>query len=327
MACPHTCMWQTRMSLVGATLVVFGAFQRSETKHMSQNQKPTRRAFLGAAGALSAMSFPAIVLGQKNLREPVFRVAKAKLNPVRKPNEHAIEPALRYARDGLRYIQANIRDYQCTLVKQERVKGKLLPQEFIFCKVRNRKVKDGKVVVPFSIYMYFAKPRNARGREVLYVEGRNKNKLIAHEGPNNLKGVLGSFWLNPKGALAMAGQRYPIYEAGIENLVVKLIERGEKERKFADTQVQYRKGARINKRECTVIEVKHPVQRPQHDYYKARIFIDNSMNIPVRYAAYNWPRRKGGKLQLEEAYTYLNVKLNVGFTDNDFNHKNKNYRF
>ena len=294
---------------------------------MSDTNKPTRRAFLGAATAASALAVPALVVAQKKpLREPVFRVAKAKLDLKRRPNEHPIEPALRYARNGLKYIQGNIRDYECTLVKQERVKGKLLPQEFIFVRIRNRKVVDGKLVIPFGIYMYFVKPSSAKGREVLWVEGKNKGKLIGHEG-SGAAALIGPLWLNPTGALAMRGNRYPIFDAGIENLVNKLIERGERERKYPDTQVTFRKDAKINKRPCTVIEVAHPVQRPQHDFYKARIFIDDRMNIPVRYAAYNWPKRGSLKLRLEEAYTYLKVKLNVGFKDIVFDHRNKNYRF
>jgi hypothetical protein len=35
-----------------------------------------------------------------------------------------------------------------------------------------------------------------------------------------------------------------------------------------------------------------------------------------------WPQTEGGEAPLEEAYTYLNLKLNNGFTDADFNPEN-----
>ncbi len=35
----------------------------------------------------------------------------------------------------------------------------------------------------------------------------------------------------------------------------------------------------------------------------------------------------GGQPQLLEEYTYLNVKLNVGLTDADFDDKNPEYNF
>ena len=57
------------------------------------------------------------------------------------------------------------------------------------------------------------------------------------------------------------------------------------------------------------------------------MFIDKELNVPIRYAAYGWPEKKGGKPTLEEEYTYLNMKLNVGLTDADFNHENPKYNY
>ena len=47
----------------------------------------------------------------------------------------------------------------------------------------------------------------------------------------------------------------------------------------------------------------------------------------MRYEAYEWPRRPNGKPELIEEYTYLNLKLNNGFTDADFDTHNKDYHF
>ncbi len=46
--------------------------------------------------------------------------------------------------------------------------------------------------------------------------------------------------------------------------------------------------------ECTVLVVTHPVPRPYFDFHVAEIFIDDKLNIPVRYAAYTWPAQAGG---------------------------------
>jgi len=52
------------------------------------------------------------------------------------------------------------------------------------------------------------------------------------------------------------------------------------------------------------------------------------MKIPLRYAAYFWPATPGSEeLPVLEEYTYLNVKLNVGLADADFNPNNPNYNF
>ena len=41
----------------------------------------------------------------------------------------------------------------------------------------------------------------------------------------------------------------------------------------------------------------------------------------------DWPREKGGPPELLEEYTYLDLKLNNGFTDADFDTQNPGYRF
>ncbi len=156
-----------------------------------------------------------------------------------------------------------------------------------------------------------------------YVENANNGKMVAHEG-KGFKKAFGNVWLKPDGILAMQGQRYPLTDIGIETLVDKLIEKGTRDIKSDPegvlTDVRFIEGAKINGRSCLVIEVTHPVQKSYFDFHIARIFIDDQMQVPVRYAAYSWPATRGGKPVLEEAYTYLNLKLNVGLSDNDFDY-------
>jgi len=268
---------------------------------------------------------------ESGLKEPVYRVSKAK-NDVPNGNapagEHPLDPALKMAREALALIQTTIDDYSCTIVKRERIKGALGDHEYMQAKVRNRKLdENGKIKIPLSVYLKFVKPKNIEGREVVWVEGQNDGKLKAHEG-GLLGRTLPSVWLHPEGALAMRGQLHPIYDIGIENLVVKLIERGTKERKFGECEVEFKPGGKINGRGCTVLIVQHPVQRPHFEFHKAEIFIDDEYKIPVRYAAYFWPDSPAAaNLPVIEEYTYLNVKLNVDLKDADFSPNNPNYNF
>jgi hypothetical protein len=57
------------------------------------------------------------------------------------------------------------------------------------------------------------------------------------------------------------------------------------------------------------------------------VFIDDELQVPIRYAAYGWPETEGGKPTLEEEYTYLDVALNVGLTSADFDPSNPAYDF
>jgi hypothetical protein len=49
--------------------------------------------------------------------------------------------------------------------------------------------------------------------------------------------------------------------------------------------------------------------------------------VPIRYEAYDWPTQPGATPQLIEQYTYLQLKLNNGFTDADFDIRNPQYGF
>ena len=230
-------------------------------------------------------------------------------------DEHSLDPAIRLAKKALVEMES-IKDYSATLVKRERVDGKLLEHEYAYVKVRHE---------PFSVYMYFVGPKNVKGREVLYVEGENDGKLIAHEG----SGILSiTVKLKPDSFLAMRGNRYPITHLGIKNLAVKLVERANQDKALGlPVEVKFFKGAKIDKRSVTCIQVTHPERHPKHAFYKARVFIDEELNVPIRYEAYDWPKEEGGKPLLIEEYTYLKLDVNKGYTDEDFDEDNPNYNF
>ncbi len=224
-------------------------------------------AALGLAAVCQAQSPPR---SRDQLRAPVYRVAKTAARPettTPQVKEHPLAPALRIASARHKFIQEHVRDYECMIIKRERVNGKLGEQEFMFARIRNEQTQQGRVVVPFSVYLYFTKPDRIKGREVLYVKGRNKNQLVAHEG--GIAGFL-TVSLNPDSFLAMRGQRYPITEIGLENLIRKLIEVAEEEMKYGECEVNFFKDAKIKDRVCTCIEVIHPVRRKEFRFHKAR---------------------------------------------------------
>lgn len=299
----------------------------------------SRRHFLGGVAAASgiiaagAATAPEISFGQtrqRGLREPVHRVANKNATAGREElvGEHPLDPALERARAALDLIHREIDDYTCTIIKREMVGGKVRDFEYIFAKVRNHKERDGKVTVPFGVYLYFLKPESMKGREVLYIEGENDDKMIAHEAPSSLLyRTVGSVWLKPDGPIAMKDQRYPLTDIGIENLVLKLIERGNRDRENGPCKVEFKEGAKVNGRVCTVLEVKHEDRNKKWDFHFAQIFIDDELRIPIRYAAYDWPAGSDEKPLVLEEYTYTKLKLNVGLGDEDFDHKNKDYNF
>ncbi len=259
--------------------------------------------------------------------EPVARVSRVPAAPRSVGAEvapHALDPALQIAEASLKHIRDNIADYSAIFVKRCRVDGVLPDLQYAQVKIRNRKTTADRVTTPLSVYLKFLKPEAVAGREVIWVEGQNEGEMIVHEA--GLKGVI-NVHLDPHGYLAMRGQRYPITEIGIENLVVKLIETAQRDRQREACQVQFYPNARIGDTACTMIEVTHPVQQPYFDFYRARVYFDNQLNMPIRYESYSWPLQPGGEPVLEEEYSYLKLQTNVGLTDRDFDIRNPEYQF
>ncbi|WP_372726261.1 DUF1571 domain-containing protein, partial [Novipirellula sp.] len=234
--------------------------------------------------------------------------------------------ALDMAQDALTHCRANVNDYTAILVKRERVGETLGDYEYMYAKVRNRKTNAGQLTQPLSVYLGFLKPSSVKGREVLFVENQNDGYLVAHEG--GFKGkFLPTVTIPVDGMLAMRGQRYPMTEIGIENLIVKLIERGQQAKQCPDVTCEFRKNARIKDRTCTVLHVTQPTRTPGAEFHQAQIFIDDELNLPIRYVAYDWPKRQGAPLEVIEEYTYLDLNVNVGLSNADFDQHNSAYNF
>ncbi len=244
-------------------------------------------------------------------------------NPPEKA-EHPLDPCLAVAEKGRQYIAENIVDYTATMVKQERVGGKLSGESTLFCKIRQERTEDGKVV-PFSVYIKYLSPKSVAGREAIWIKGENDNKLVAHD--PNVPIIGATRWFKPDGFLAMMGNRYAITEIGVENLIKKMTEKGVRDRKYGECRVNIDREIFIDSRPCTEIRIIHPLKRDHFEFYSAKIYIDDSLNLPIRYESRSWPEKKGDVAPLQEQYTFTDLKINVGLTDLDFDIKNQEYGF
>lgn len=224
-----------------------------------------------------------------------------------------LDRALRLARKSLATLNT-IGDYRCVFQRQERVGGELSEETRMRMKVRQH---------PFSVYMCFLEPAASAGQEVIYVEGRNDGKLLAHA--TGLAGAVGTVALDPNGMIAMRGGRYPITEAGMTRLVEKLLELGAKKRLFRESQVEIAP-IEFAERPCTRVEIRNPAPVGDFRLAAARIVLDDQWKVPVHFEALEWPAA-GGQPVLLEKYSYLNLELDVGLTDRDFDPKNPEYAF
>jgi hypothetical protein len=298
---------------------------------MRMTQAPNNLLALAAAGIIAANAFA------QQTTEPVYRVAnEAAANtmpaaapaqaapapaPVaaaapgtpfdltQQPGEHPLAPTVRVLTETLNHIDTNVRDYTCTLVKQEALDGAQGEQQHIMMKVRNQ---------PFSVYMVFLKPY--QGREVLFVDGVNNNEMTVLE--TGWKRNLGKMNLDPNGMVAMRGQRHPVTQVGLRNLTARLLTAKQAEMAYGEVQVVTNPNSKIGSRPATMIQIVHPTERKEFATHIQRIFLDNELRVPIHYDAFLWPAAEGQTPPLDASYTYANLKLNVGLAARDFDATN-----
>jgi hypothetical protein len=230
------------------------------------------------------------------------------------PEEESIARAIRTIK-GCQARFENVSDYTCIFYKRERIDGQLTPQFIMMMKARTK---------PKSIYFKFEEPY--RGREAIYVEGRNSGRILAHD-VGFTKFLAGTMELEPTSSRAMEENRHPITEAGIGTLIDTVARRWAAELSPDESVVVFDSEMMIGPRRCLMVESIHPRRQPGFFFYKVRLFIDSELNLPIRFEGYDWPKEEGVPAELVEEYSYINLRLNVGLGGIDFDTANRLYSF
>jgi hypothetical protein len=204
----------------------------------------------------------------------------------------------------------DVTDYECHLVKRERVRGTLLPESVITMKVRNR---------PFSVYLHFESPEADRGMEVCYVEGRNGGMMRVQ--PAHALGVFGFWSVDPHDPRALAKSRHCVTEAGLGHLLEGTARYWDMERRLGATSVRITDDE-LGGRASTRIETVHPDRSAGAFYgYRCVLWLDRATRLPAGAETYDWPRPdapEGGDLL--ERYRFLDLRCNVRLGESVFSH-------
>ena len=237
--------------------------------------------------------------------------------------EHPLVPLIDMAEYGQKLIEENVSDYTAMLTKRVRSKGKLQPEEKLSIKVRHASEAEGGKATPFSVYTRFENLK--KGQEVIWVDGLNDNKLVAH-GPVGLLNLM-TLRLDPESKMAMNGNRYPIWTIGMLNLIKLMIEKANNDLDYEDCRVTLTRNVKMGDANCTRLVIIHDDQADHFEFHRAEIYIDDDRNLPIGFRSYDWPAEKGGRPRLQERYYYTEIELNVGLDDNDFDPANAEYDF
>lgn len=205
---------------------------------------------------------------------------------------------------------AQVQDYACVLIKRERLRGQLGPENVMQMKVRSQ---------PFSVYLKWQQPRQMAGQEACYVAGKNNGMMRVHA--TGLLGAVGWVSLDLNDARAKQSSNHSISEAGIGNLIDRFAKRWESEKVIGKTQVKVAE-YEYNKRRCIRVETTHPDNSGgQFLTYRSVLYFDKESKLPIRIETYDWPRQGGdANGELMEVYSYVNLRLNVGLADEAFNY-------
>lgn len=230
--------------------------------------------------------------------------------------DHPLLPVLEMAELAVQRAD-EIADYTTVFAKRERIDGELGPYDYMFLKVRH---------APFSVYLYCLGPVKPKGQEAIYVEGKNDGLVLGHT--TGLRDrIAGTLSLDPTSSRMMEGNLYPITNIGIKNLANKLANLHRYELNYGECEVNNYPGAKVDGRECTCVQVVHPVPRQNFKFHLSRTYYENATGLPIRFEGYLWPSKPGGKPVLLEEYTYQNLQFNQSLTELDFDSENPAYGY
>jgi hypothetical protein len=273
----------------------------------------------------------------------------ATAQPLAEPSG-SVEAQVQALLDEASKTMAGIYDYQGVIVKRELFGDELVTQKLAF-----------KFSRPFKVYVKYLDPYE--GREGLYVRGRYNNKLRAHRG--SVPDIMVS--LNPRGRIAMIENHHPITSFGLENMlklakrnIEKAIARGDAKLSLSaggmihgeptwridmETHargytVKARRGetlwdiARRTKQDMYVIlhhndDIDSPTDLSSGQevfvphYYASRGEYFISKRSYMMIMAISWDHHG----DLYESYDYVELELNPGLEDRDFDHRNRDYEF
>ena len=172
--------------------------------------------------------------------------------------------------------------------------------------------------------MQYLAPSRLKDRRVLYIAGENEGQVLVRKGGSMMKHLKIS--VDPFGKAAKRESKYPITHVGFDKFVDRLVQIAKDDIKRdptgENTRVSYFRNAKVGKRKCTRIHVEHPEQEQEMEFHIATLFVDDELNVPIRLVTFGWPKAEGEKPPLNEEYTYVDLKLNVGLTDDDFSESN-----
>lgn len=204
---------------------------------------------------------------------------------------------------------ARVTSYTARFVRQERVGTRLRPREEVLLKFQR----------PWRFYMYWiAGP--ATGREMLFVEGRDDDKVLVHE-PRFLSSLF-TLVLAPDSPHIFQESRHPATDVGLGRLIELIAGETRRAHRAGELTIVDQGVVGEARARERVLELWLP-REASKGYYcrRALLSLHPDLGLPVRARFFDWEE------QLLADYAYRDLELNRPLTPLDFDPRNPAYGF
>lgn len=252
------------------------------------------------AAACAAVLAGGLVIAQPPKTE-LPKSEPAKAPEALKAGAESLSGMLADARTAL----GKVRDYTCTFTRQEARNGTVGGEQVAEMKVRS---------APAGVYVRFARPDTAAGMEVAYTGARKLQKM-KYKPAGGLKGFQ---TLDLDDAKFLAANRHPVTEWTMAAIVDRVSAAAAREKTLNNPVDVYVGDYQFAGRNVTRYEIL--TRRPHAFRYAHRmlVYVDKETKLPVRYEAYDQPKSGAAVGDLIEAYSFSDIKVNVGLGENTF---------
>jgi hypothetical protein len=213
----------------------------------------------------------------------------------------------------------NYRDYTCTLIKQEVIRGTQKPEQWMNVKFMDK---------PFSVAMGWLKktPQGAldngqvkklhvpMGDRILYIEGKYDNKMVIRISNPLLRGLLGTQKRPPDGKDAMKNTLRPVSMFGFKRSLTSLLDVYRHAAKKGHLKQAFGGTVKIAGRDAIVL-LRYLPPKEQYPAKRTEICIDLETLVPIRIRGFDWDG------QCTSRYVYKDIKFNVGLDETGFTPK------
>jgi hypothetical protein len=202
-----------------------------------------------------------------------------------------------------------VRDYSCTFTRQESIKGVLSGEQVAEMKVRTS---------PAGIYVRFAKPQDIAGMELAYSAARKLPKMRYRAA--GLAGAKGFTTRDLDDGRFLAENRHPLAGWTMAAVVDRVSAAVARERTLNNPVEVYTADYQFAGRNVVRYEIL--TRRPHTFRYAHRmlVYVDKETKLPLRFEAYDQPKAGATAGDLLEAYSFSDMKVNVGIGENAFDY-------